>query len=406
MPAALTLAQARRIALSAQGFGGTRPSVVTVRRVQRVIDRVCQFQIDSVNVTVRAHLTPLYSRLGPYDPALLDRAMGASPRRLFEFWGHAASLIDVNLQPELRFRMNAHGQDVGDRVRRITADHPELAERVRSEIAARGPLTARQIEHQEQRSKDHWGWNWSSVKYLLEWWFWTGELSSAGRNSQFERLYDLTERVIPPEVRSRPTPSVEESRLELIRRAGRALGIATDRCLADYFRTSLTDTRRAITTLVATGELVPTPVRGWDRRTYLWHQASIPRGLRTQCLVSPFDSLVFERTRLQELFDLRYRIEIYVPEAQRHYGYYVYLFVMDEAITARVDLKADRVGGTLIAQASWLEPGAEVRRSEVAARLAQELRLMADWLGVERVSVRPRGTLADDLASVIRTSGQ
>lgn len=395
MTAELTLTQARRIALAAQGLGRRPSGPVTARQLQGVLDRVAQFQIDSVNVAVRAHYMPLYSRLGTYDRALLDRAGNMAPRRVFEFWGHAASLIDVKLQPALRFRMAAHATRPWDAMRRILADQPGLPAKMLQQIAERGPLTAREIEHDQERTPGGW-WNWSDAKSALEWLFYTGELTSAGRNSQFERRYDLPERVLPKAVIDAATPTIEEARLELVRRAAGALGVATEVCLADYFRTDRAATREALATLVAGGELEAVKVRGWDRPTYLWHEAARPRKLVVDALVSPFDSLVFERRRLLELFGIHYRIGLYTPAEQRVHGYYVYLFVMDENIAARVDLKADRASSTLQVQASWLEPDAP--EAETAARLAAELRRMADWLGLAEVLVKPVGTLSAALA--------
>lgn len=393
----LSQAQARRIALAAQGFGRPWPGGVTARHLQQVIDRIGQLQIDSVNVAVRAHYMPLFARLGPYDPALLDRAAGRAPRRVFEYWGHAASLIDVNLQPALRMRMAAHrAGDPWPAISRIRAEHPQLEQQILDFVAANGAATSREIEHPEDRKRAPW-WNWSEAKHVLEWLFVTGELTSAGRNSQFERRYDLPERVLPAAVLAAPTPDRAESVRLLVRHAAAALGIATDRCLADYFRLRLDTTRTAIAELVDSGELIETPVDGWGRRSYLWHEARLPRRVQVDALVSPFDSLVFERQRLLDLFGVDYRIEIYTPAAKRRYGYYVYLFVMDEAIAARVDLKADRAAGALLVQASWLEPGAP--EAETAGRLAANLRAMADWLELDEIVVRPVGTLATVLAS-------
>ena len=226
------------------------------------------------------------------------------------------------------------------------------------QIADRGPLTAREIEHEQERTPGGW-WNWSDVKSALEWLFYTGELTSAGRDGQFERRYDLPERVLPESCgRVFSTPSVEEARQAFVRRAARALGVAAESAFSDYFRTDRTATRAAMAALVANGELEPVAVRGWDRPTYLWHEAARPRKLAVDALVSPFDSLVFERRRLLELFEIHYRIGLYTPAGQRLHGYYVYLFVMDSSIAARVDLKANRATSTLQVQASWLEPEA------------------------------------------------
>jgi uncharacterized protein len=395
----LSKAQARRIALAAQGFGIPRlERPVTIRDVQAVTNRLAQFQIDSINVVTRAQFMPLFSRLGPYDPALLERAVYQSPRRLFEYWGHAASLIDVSLQPLLRFRMQPGFRDVWTGVERVAQQNADLIPFVRDEVAARGPISARDLEIAEQRDRSNWGWNWSRVKTVLEWLFYVGEVTSAYRNTQFERVYDLPERVIPPTILAQPTPTPQESVTGLIRRAARALGVATESCLRDYFRTRLDMTRQAIADLIESGELIPVAVeRTAGRPWYLWHKARVPRRISTRALLSPFDSMIFERARLERLFDFSYRIEIYVPEPKRIHGYYVYPFLLDEDFVARVDLKADRSRGVLRVNAAWIEPGYD--SVDVATQLASELKVMAEWLGLEAVEVLPRGDLASALAA-------
>jgi len=390
----LGAAQARRIMLAAQGFGRQPSGPVTARHLQRTLDAVAQFQIDSVNVAVRAHYMPLFARLGNYDRGVLDRAGNTAPRRVFEYWGHAACLLDVELQPALRFRMAANRAKPWQAMSRVLAEHPGLLDKVMTQVAERGPLTARQVEHDEQRTPGSW-WNWSSVKSALEWLFYIGELSSAGRNSQFERRYDLPERVLPAPVLATPTPSEEEARLILARRAAAALGIFTEKWLAEYFYTARPGTAAALEALVASGEVEPVTVRGWSAPGYLWTQAARPRKLRVDALVAPFDTLVFDRDRLLDTFDVHYRIGLYTPKADRVHGYYVYLFVMDDTIAARVDLKADRKAGRLLVQSAWLEDGAP--EAETAARLAAKLREMADWLGLASVVVGVTGTLAASL---------
>ncbi len=372
-----------------------------MRDVQRQVDRLGQLQIDSINVLARAHLMPLYSRLGAYDTSLLQRAAHESPRRLFEYWGHAASLLDVRLQPSLRWRMEAAAGEAWRSLARVRSEYPGLVEQVLADVAERGPITARDIEHDEVRDRGNWGWNWSAVKVALEWQFWAGEVTTAHRNAQFERVYDLPSRVIPGAILAEDTPGVHEAHVTLARRAAAALGVMTETCVADYFRLKLAPTRAAMAELVMSGELVEAPVRGWGRRTWVWHEAVMPRAIHARTLISPFDSLIFERKRAEELLGLRYRIEIYVPEADRHYGYYVYPFLLGDSFAARVDLKADRSAGVLRVKAAWVEP-TEVRPPGLVAReLADELASLAGWLGLSDISVEERGDLADELASAV-----
>lgn len=398
MTAHLTPGQARRIMLAAQGFGRPAPASVNAGHLQRVIDRVGQFQIDSVNVAVRAQYMPAFARLGDHDRELLHRAADRAPRRVFEFWGHAAALIDVELQPSFRFRMDAQRRRQDGWHTRLLADHPGLVDKVYAQVAERGPLTARQVEHDEQRSRGSW-WNWSAVKHACEWLFAVGELTSAGRNSAFERLYDLPERVIPARIFTQPTPSDEEARLTLARRAAAALGVFTPNWLAEYFYTDRKSAPLVLEQLLASGEVEPVEVRGWKQGAYLWTAAARPRKLHVDALVAPFDSLVFDRDRLIETFDVHYRIGLYTPADQRIHGYYVYLFVMDDRIAARVDLKADRKAGRLLVQSAWLEDGAD--EAVAAVRLAAELGRMAAWLGLSDVEVVQRGDLAAALALAV-----
>ncbi len=404
MPSRLTLPQARRCALAAQGFGRSRPATVTMRQLQGVIDQVAQFQIDSINVAVRAHYVPLFARLGGYDVSLLDRAASTAPRRLYEYWGHAACLLDVTLEPALRLRTRRRTLTEWPSVQQILEAKPDFVERVLADITATGPLTPREIENVEQRSRDHWGWNWSEAKHVLEYLFDTGVVSVAGRNNAFERRYDLTSRVIPARIRSAPDPTDEESYLTLVARAARALGVADLHALSEYFYLRKVPVARAISSLVDSGSLEPVTVAGLAQPFWRWHQSALPRRMTGAALVSPFDSLVFERQRLEQLFGVDYRVEIYTPAAKRRYGYYCYLFVMDDQIVARVDLKAERARGVLVVQAAWLEEGAVTSGAEVAPRLAAELVTMADWLGLGAVEVRPRGTLATALDKALKST--
>ena len=373
-----------------------------MRSVQREIDRLAQFQIDSISVVTRAHQFPLFTRLGVYDVDLLRRAAGRAPRRLFEYWGHAASLIDVQLYPALQFKMREARQTAWRSMVRILEQSPELVDRVLAEVAERGPISSRDIEHDEVRNRDEWGWNWSSAKTALEWHFWSGSITAADRNAAFERRYDLPSRVLPPDVLAQPELSRDEAHVVLARRAALALGVFSTRCVADYFRTDVAATKQALRVLEDAGEIVPVDVEGWRGPTWLWHDARVPRSINARALVSPFDSLIFERRRAQALFELDYRIEIYVPEAQRRHGYYVYPFLLGERFAARVDMKAERANGVLRVKAAWLEPGHPSPIEVICAELAAELRLLATWLGLSDIVVDDKGDLATALAAAVR----
>jgi uncharacterized protein YcaQ len=399
-PRRLTVLQARRIALAAQGFARPRPGLaaeVTARHVGRVIDRLGFFQIDSVNVLQRAHYLPLYSRLGPYDVELLHRASSRAPRRLFEYWAHEAALVDVRLWPAMRFRMESRLRMWGS-MARIIEEKPELVAQVLDEVRANGPLTAREIEHDAPRDKQNWGWNWSEVKMALEYLFYTGDVTAARRNSAFERVYDLPERVIPRAQLDAPPLDSAEAHRVLIGHAARALGTGTAQCFRDYFRTAPEPTKAAIEELLETGELVPATIAGWRRPAYLHRDAVVPRKVEARALLSPFDPLVFERTRTEQLFGFRYRIEIYVPAEKRVHGYYVLPFLLGDRLVARVDLKADRRAGVLIVHGAWAEDHAP---GHTAAELAAELRLMARWLGLDTVAPPTAGDLAGELTAAL-----
>ena len=397
-PERLTQTQARRIALAAQGFADRRPARPDARALARVVDAVALFQINSVNVLTRAHYMPLFSRLGPYPKAMLDRAHGRAPRRMFEYWAHEASLVRVDLHPALRFRMaRAHVHAWGG-MRRLAAEQPELVAWVLNEVRANGPVTAREINYDSPRDKDNWGWNWSAVKTALEWHFFSGTVTAVRRNTAFERVYDLPERALPASVLHAPTPDVAESHRTLIRAAARALGVGSEQCLRDYFRLAPAETRAAISDLVDSGELLPVEITGWRRLAYLSPGARMPRQVSGPGTVSPFDSLVFERARTEALFGFRYRIEIYVPAHLRVHGYYVLPFLLGDRLVARVDLKADRKVGLLYVQAAHGEPHAP---PETAMELAQELTTMAEWLDLDGVHVAGAGDLAQPLSDAL-----
>ncbi|GAA1413596.1 winged helix-turn-helix domain-containing protein [Catellatospora coxensis] len=392
----VTVAQARRMALAAQGFADRGPKgPVGARHLRKVVGRTGLLQIDSVNVLQRAHYLPAYSRIGAYDPAVLDGASARRPRWLFEYWGHEASLLPVELQPLMRWRM-ATAQGVWGGPRNIAAERPDLVRWVLQEVRDRGPVTAAVIEQDVPKPKDNWGWNWSDVKKALEWLFYAGEITSAGRTSQFARLYDLTERVLPAAVMNTPTPEPAAAYRALVEIAARGLGVAAEPELRDYFRLPLAGARAAIAELTEAGVLIPTQVKGWKHRAWRHRDAALPRKVAVSTLVSPFDPLIWERSRTERLFDLRYRIEIYVPQEQRVHGYYVLPFLHGDRFAARVDLKADRRAGVLRVPAAWAEPG--VDEHATAEALAVELRRLAAWLGLGEVAAPERGDLAAALA--------
>jgi uncharacterized protein YcaQ len=388
----LSADEARRVALAAQGFDGARGASRPTRpRLLRALDRLNLLQIDSVNVLVRSHYLPLFSRLGAYEAAHLDAAAYAGPERaLFEYWGHEASLLPVALHPLLRWRMARAEQGLGlyRSLAQLGRRRRTYVDAILAEVAERGPLTASELS-QGGRGRGSW-WGWSEGKTALEWLFWSGRVTTATRR-RFERVYDLTERVLPPAVLRAPTPTEAEAHRSLVRLAARALGVATARDLRDYFRLDAADTRPRLAELVEAGELIPVRVEGWSDPAYLDPAASLPRGVGARALLSPFDSLVWDRRRTERLFEFHYRIALYTPAHLRAHGYYVLPFLLGETLVARVDLKADRAARVLRVPAAHAEQG--VSRRSVAAPLIDELRAMAAWLGLERVETSSRGGL-------------
>ena len=380
----LSLPEARRIALAAQGFATPRPVTAADREsVVRTVRALGVVQIDSVNVLVRSHYLPLYSRLGPYAATLLDEAAyGGRRRHLFEYWGHEASLLPVELQPLLRWRMQRakNGDGTWGNVARFGRERAQFCNEVLALIRAQGPSGVSAIEAGEKRKGTWWGW--SEAKLALEYLFWSGQVTTHSRRG-FERVYDLTERVLPKRIVETPTPAPADAQRELLRIASRALGIATERDLRDYYRLRPIDAKARIGELVEARELLPVQVEGWKGIAYLAPRSRRPARIEARALLSPFDSLVWFRDRLQRLFDFHYRIEIYTPAHKRVHGYYVLPFLLGEQLVARVDLKADRDARTLRVIATHHEPG--VDQAEVDAQLRDELQLLAQWLGLERV---------------------
>ena len=383
----LSAGEARRLALAAQGFADRSPrGEPDGWDLRRVLKRVGLLQIDSVNVLERAHYLPAFSRLGPYPRELLDRASQRAPRRLFEYWGHEASLIPVEWQPLLRWRMARAADEAWGGMRRIQKEKPKLVARVLEQVREQGPVAASDLIEERPRRSGPW-WDWSDVKVALEWLFWSGQVTAA-RRRRFERLYDVPERVLPRAVLAKATPAPEDAQRELVRIASTRLGVAAERDLRDYFRLPTAETKERIAELVESEELLEVEVEGWGRTGgYLAAGVSVPRSVDATALVGPFDSLLWERSRVARLFGFEYRLEIYVPAPKRRHGYYVLPFLHGDGLVARVDLKADRANGTLLVRAHHPEPDAP---DDTREALDAQLDLLSSWLGLERVNW-PRG---------------
>src|SRR3954470_22823151 len=400
----LSLRQARRLAIAAQGLHRPRRPVAADRRhLRQVLRNTGLLQIDSVNVLQRAHYLPVFSRIGDYSTLLLDR-MAYRDHELFEYWGHEASLLPVELHPLLRWRMRRAEEkfETWGRMAQLAREQPGYVEHVLDVVRDAGPLTAGEIAAEDKRSKDNWGWNWTNEKLALEFLFWTGRVTTAERRN-FERVYDVPERVIPAAVLNTATPTEEEAHRELLLRAAASCGIGTVGDLADYYRIRTPQARPRILELVEDGRLDEVAVEGWRQPAYTLSGTALPRRADGRALLVPFDPLIWERDRAERLWGFRYRIEIYVPAAKRVHGYYVLPFLLGEQLVARVDLKADRPRKTLLVQAAYAEASAP---PDTADELAVELRLLAQWLGLDDVEIRPRGDLAPALASVMRPRGQ
>ncbi|MCA1694471.1 MAG: winged helix DNA-binding domain-containing protein [Actinobacteria bacterium] len=396
---------ARRTALAAQGFADPRPTgAVTRRHLVRVLGRIRLLQLDSVTVLARAHYLPTFSRLGPYPRELLDDAAWAypirRPRLLVECWAHEASLVPVGDWPLLHSGAKNPGwwQRYGELAQRA----PELVSAVLDAVKEHGPVGAGTLERElgaGVRAVPGSWWNRTDTKRICEWLFGRGELV-AGTRRGFERLYDLPERVLPAEVLTRRVDAEQGAR-ELIARASAALGVATEADLRDYYRLGSQRSRTAITQLVETGELQPVMVRGWQAPTYRHCDARTPRRISGAALLCPFDPLIWDRARTKRLFGFRYRVEIYVPEHRRSHGYYVFPFLLDGKLVARVDLKADRSAALLRVPGAFAEPGI-ADASRVVTELAGALKEMAQWLELDGIAIGQRGDLVAALGSATR----
>jgi len=404
----VTAAAAQRIALGAQGFADSRPGGdVSRRHLGRVLDRVRLIQLDSVNVAVRAHYMPLFSRLGPYSTDLVDDAAwthrARRPRLLVEYWAHEASLLPVGDWPLFRWRMREYEARYAARYASLIKN-PALFDDVLAAVKELGPIGAGPLEDElglsEKRTRTAPGgwWNRSAVKHACEWLFATGGLTTGTRRG-FQRLYDLPERVLPPEVLSAPPVDDEEAMRQLVLRAATAHGIGTEPDLRDYYRIKPDRSRLAVGQLVEQGVLEQVEVDGWQHPAYRHVDARTPRAVTGRALLCPFDPLIWRRERTERIFGFHYRIEIYVPEPKRVYGYYVFPFLLDGEMVARVDLKTDRAAGVLRARGAFAEAGVDTGR--VARELAAELRTMAEWLGLDAVEVEERGNLAKPLRKAV-----
>ena len=378
----LSIADARRIALAAQGFDTARPQTkATQRHVDALISRLGVIQIDSVNVLVRSQELPLFARLGNHDRNAIPRATEA--QKLFEYWGHEAAHLPVDLHPLFRWKMDAArtGKVTHWGLTSFYEENKAFVKRILKHVEKNGPTTSRELSTRTEK-KGTW-WDWDEAKVALEYLFLTGELMSRGRGSDFARIYDTPERVLPQRIIDAPTPSEHEARKQLLVRSAVAQGVATASDLADYYRQKPATVKPLIAELVEEGELRVVAVDGWTEKAFVYRNAKLPKQLHATALLSPFDSLVWCRPRNERLFDFHYRIEIYTPKEKRKFGYYVLPFMMNGEMVGRVDLKTDRAKGILQAHSVHTEKG--VKRSVINEALNAELAAMATWLGLEQV---------------------
>ena len=383
----LSIADARKIAVAAQGFDTPRPqSKATQRQVDAIIARLGVIQIDSVNVLVRSQELPLFSRLGNHDRNAIPKATQA--QKLFEYWGHAAAHLPVDLHPLFRWKMDdaRSGRVEHWGLTSFYNDNKSYVKRVLKHVSNHGPTTARELSTRTEK-KGTW-WDWDDAKVALEYLFLTGELMARGRGSDFARIYDTPDRVLPKHIVNLPTPSERDAKKQLLVRSAIAQGVVTLADLADYYRQGKTIVKPLVAELVEEGLLRQVSVEGWSDPTYIHYDAKLPKQIFATALLSPFDSLVWFRPRNERLFNFHYRIEIYTPQAKRQFGYYVLPFMMNGEMVGRVDLKADRGNATLLVNSVHVEKG--VKRSVISDALNTELHTMANWLGLDQVQIARR----------------
>ena len=379
----LSIADARRIALAAQGFDTARPKTkATLRHVDALISRLGVIQIDSVNVLVRSQELPLFARLGNHDRNAIPKATEA--QKLFEYWGHEAALLPVDLHPLFRWKMNAArtGKVTHWGLTSFYEENKAFVKRTLKHVTTNGPTTSRELSTRTEK-KGTW-WDWDEAKVALEYLFLTGQLMSRGRGADFARIYDTPERVLPQRVFDAATPSERDARKQLLVRSAIAQGVATASDLADYYRQKPAAVKPLIAELVDEGELRAVAVDGWTEKAFVHRDAKLPKQLHATALLSPFDSLVWCRPRNERLFNFHYRIEIYTPKEKRKFGYYVLPFMMNGEMVGRVDLKADRANSRLLVLSVHTEP--DVKRSAINDALIVELQEMASWLGLENIT--------------------
>jgi uncharacterized protein len=375
----LSIADARALALAAQGFDTARPKTkATQRHVDALISRLGVIQIDSVNVLVRSQELPLFSRLGNHNRNAIPKA--TEQQKLFEYWGHEAAHLPVEIHPLFRWKMEAArlGKAKHWGLTSFYDDNKAFVKRMLKHVEKNGPTTSRVLSTRTEK-KGTW-WDWDEAKVALEYLFLTGQLMSRGRGTDFARIYDTPERVLPEDVLNAPTPSEHDARKQLLVRSAIAQGVATASDLADYYRQKPATVKPLITELVEEGELREVAVEGWTEKAFVHRGAKLPKQLHATALLSPFDSLVWCRPRNERLFNFHYRIEIYTPKEKRKFGYYVLPFMMNGEMVGRVDLKADRANSKLLVHSVHTEKG--IKRTTINDALDNELRAMASWLGL------------------------